>query len=279
MISFIKRKLAKAKQRKTFQEYGTHIDVFQVEGYGKVEFAQWEHPFEKPKAITKSNIEFYKKLASKGGLIIDIGAHGGDTTVPMALAVEKEGLVLGFEPNRFVFKVLEENAALNPSQTNIDAYCLAITEDPGKFEFNYSDASFCNGGFLSEIENQRHNHPYTLEVEGVNLEAFMAEKYPEELKNLDLLKIDAEGYDKEILRTIPNILKDQKPNLMVECYKKLSQEERDELYSVLDQNGYELYRLDNFEDNGEKVRIFKDNMSDEKHFEILGIHKEREFMW
>ena len=238
-----------------------------------------EHPFEKPKTITKENIDFYKKLAKEGSLIIDIGAHGGDTTVPMALAVGKEGLVIGFEPNKYVFKVLEENTALNPALTNIESYCLAITEEPGSFEFNYSDASFCNGGFLSEIENQKHNHPYTLNVNGVNLEHFMQEKYGSVLERLDLLKIDAEGYDKEILKTIPNILTNQKPNLMVECYKKLSKDERDELYDVLDIKGYELYHLDNFEDSGEKIRIHKENILDEKHFEILAIHKDRPFMW
>jgi hypothetical protein len=77
------------------------LKKFRIEGIGKVEYAQWLHPFEKPKQIADSNIKFYKQLTTNGGMIIDIGAHSGDTTVPMALAVGKDGLVLGLEPNKY----------------------------------------------------------------------------------------------------------------------------------------------------------------------------------
>jgi FkbM family methyltransferase len=41
-------------------------------------------------------------------MIIDIGTYTGDTTVPMALAVGKGGIVLGLEPNQYVYKILEK---------------------------------------------------------------------------------------------------------------------------------------------------------------------------
>jgi hypothetical protein len=55
MIDFIKRKIQKLKQKRTFHEYGYDIKTFEVEGIGKVEYAQWLHPFEQPKSITTSN--------------------------------------------------------------------------------------------------------------------------------------------------------------------------------------------------------------------------------
>src|SRR5665647_997591 len=127
MIGYFKRKIAKRHLKTTFSEYGFKIDKFPIDNYGIVEYAQWLHPFQKPTVISGSNILFYQKLSSKGGMIIDIGAHTGDTTVPMALAVGKEGLVLGLEPNKYVFKILEKNADLNVDKTNIIPLCIAAT--------------------------------------------------------------------------------------------------------------------------------------------------------
>lgn len=277
MLHFIKKKLAQRKQaRQGVVEYGSEIRSFEIEGIGMVQFAQWLHPSEKPVKITKAHVDFYRQLARKGAVIVDIGTHTGDTTVPMALAVGKEGLVIGLEPNKYVFKILEENAGLNKDKTNIQAYCFAATKDEGSFVFNYSDASFCNGGFLSEIENQKHNHNYELEVQGRNLQDFLFKNYADRLDMLDLIKIDAEGYDKEILKTLPEILEKYRPNLMIECYKKLTPTERHELYDIVIGYGYKLYYLENFEDDGKKVEISREQMHAQKHFEMMAIHSERQ---
>ncbi|MGB3851210.1 MAG: FkbM family methyltransferase [Tunicatimonas sp.] len=275
MIKYLQEKLAKRARKRTFREYGHRVDELQIPDFGEIDYAQWLHPSVKSTAFTDAHVRFYQQLARPGSMIIDIGAHSGDTTVPMALAVGKQGLVLALEPNRYVFKVLEKNAQLNPTLTNIVPLCYAATEAEGEFSFNYSDASFCNGGFLSQIEKQRHGHPYTLTVKGVNLQTLLQEQYAELLPTLDLIKIDAEGYDKEILKTIPDVLKRHRPNLMVECYKRLSNSERSELYDVITQYGYELFRLENFEATGDRVRVSKDNMNDEKHFEMLALHPKR----
>jgi FkbM family methyltransferase len=274
MLKFIKRKLEKNKLKSTFKEYGYEISEFAIENIGKVEFAQWLHPFEKPKELNYDHVLFYKKLCKQGDLIVDIGAHSGDTTVPMALAVGKEGLVLGIEPNKYVYKILEKNASLNKEKTNIIPLCFAATAEDGNFSFNYSDASFCNGGFLSQIENSAHKHNYELEVVGKNLQNYLLENHTDFLPKCSLVKIDAEGYDKEILKTIPKILNDYKPALMVECFKKLNQKERDELYDVLDNFNYDLFYLEDFEVKSKLKKIEKSNMNDEKHFEILGLHRE-----
>jgi FkbM family methyltransferase len=275
MINYIKRKLQKLRQKKTFLEYGYELKTFDIDSIGKVEYAQWLHPFETPKAITSSNINFYKMLASPGSMIIDIGAHTGDTTVPMALAIGNEGLVLALEPNRYVYKILQKNATLNPGFGNIVPVCFASTKEDGEFVFNYSDASFNNGGFLEAINTRNHHHDYTLKVTGKNLEKYLLQNYTRELEKLALIKIDAEGYDKEILKTLPGILKQYKPNLIIECYKRLNEQERYELFDVVDGFGYNLYRLENFEESGGRELLRKKNMTDYKHFEMLAIHKDK----
>lgn len=273
MIGYIKKKIKRKQLKHTFSEYGFEIKKFHTNLLGDVEYAQWLHPFDKPKEVTDSKISFYKKLCKNGEMIVDIGAHTGDTTVPMACAVGKEGLVLGLEPNKYVYQILEKNSELNKDFTNIVPLCFAAVSEEGVFSFNYSDASFCNGGFLSQIKSKKHKHNYTLDVEGKNLQKYLFENYKDELKKLSLIKIDAEGYDKEILITLPNILEEYRPALMIECYKRLTSDEREELFFIVDDNGYELYYLENFEVFNELKRIHKHNMADEKHFEMLAIHK------
>lgn len=271
MIGYIRRKLEKNRIKKSFKEYGSTINTFQVDGLGAVSYAQWHHPLEQPKEISRASVDFYRKLATPGGLIIDIGAHTGDTTVPMALAVGKEGMVIALEPNGFVFKVLAQNAELNPTLTNIIALPYAATENDGEFEFNYSDASFCNGGFLSAIQNQKHHHPYKLTVQGRNLQRLLLEKYADRLPRLQLLKVDAEGYDKQILKALPEILRRYKPHLMVECYKRLTQKEREELWDVIDGYGYHLHYTDDFEADNFSNKIERAHMMRRKHFDMVCI--------
>lgn len=275
MFNSIIKNLQNRKQKQTFKEFGFEIKKFQIESIGEVEYAQWLHPFEKPQSITKANIEFYEQLCKHGSFIIDIGAHTGDTTVPMALAVGKQGKVLAIEPNQYVFKILQVNSQLNKDCTNIVPLCFAATIEDGEYTFNYSDASFCNGGFLSQIKYKRHKHNYKLNVIGKNLQDYLFNHYKQDLERLSLIKIDAEGYDKEILKTIPKILEQYKPALMIECYKRLNQAERMDLFETVSSHSYQLFHLQNFDKFDKLKRIFRDNMLDYKHFEILALHESK----
>jgi len=273
-MNFIKKAFEKRRLKRTFDEYGFEVKKFHMD-IGEIEYAQWLHPFEKPKQITQANIDFYRKLTTPGGMVVDIGAHTGDTTVPMALAVGNRGLVLGLEPNKYVFKILEKNAELNKDKTNIVPLCFAATKEEGVFSFNYSDASFCNGGFLSEIKNKNHRHNFILDVAGKNLQDFLTKEYSENLSRLSLIKIDAEGYDKEIIKTIPLILNTYTPNMMIECYKRLGNEERFDLFDVVSGLGYKLYYLVNFEDLGQLKLIERSDMLEKEHFEMLAVHQSK----
>lgn len=275
MINYIKELIRVFFIKKTFQEYGFEIKKFQVDDIGEVEYAQWLHPFELPKKISKTDISFYEKICQKGEMIIDVGAHTGDTTVPMAIAVGKTGIVLGIEPNKYVFKILEENANMNKQLTNIVPLCFAATSREGEFTFNYSDASFCNGGFFSELSNKNHHHHHTLEVNGKNLQNFLLNNYAVELDRLSLIKIDAEGYDKEILKTISGILEQYRPTLIVECNINLNNEERNELFDVISIHNYQLFYLENFDSLTELKEVKREDMSVVDHFDIIAFHESK----
>lgn len=264
-------RLLRKKNKNIFREYGYMVKNFHIEGIGNVQYAQWLHPSEKSKTIDSSNIEFFAKISKKGSLLIDIGAHTGDTALPMALAAGINGKVIAFEPNKYVYKILEVNASLNKEHTNIIPLCRAITREDGEFIFNYSDASFCNGGYLSRISNKRHGHNYELQVSGINLERYLMKHYENDLERLSLIKIDAEGYDKEIIKSMPNIIDKYKPNLLIECFKKLNKTERSDLFDTIADHGYTLYAVEDFTSIENIIRLGKKDILGKKQIEILAM--------
>jgi FkbM family methyltransferase len=274
IIDSIKKKIEKLKSKRSLHDYGFQVKSFDLAKEGKVEYARWLHPYEQPKSITQGMVNFFRQYSVSGGLAIDIGAHTGDTTVPMALAIGKQGTVLALEPNPHVYKILQKNSELNKGKTNIIPLCFAATDHDGEFEFNYSDASFCNGGFFQSIKNQKHGHKYVLKVKGKNLEAYLKSKYGNLLSGLSLIKIDAEGYDKEIIKSLKPLLIAYRPNIISECNKNLTAEERDELYDVLDGMNYFIKKLEGFSDEKKPSSINSSSeMMNWQHFDIIAIPK------
>lgn len=270
MLDLFRKKIEKVKSKRSLHDYGFQVNTFDLEQDGKIEYARWLHPYEQPKSITQGMVNFFRLYAKSGGLAIDIGAHTGDTTVPMAVAVGQAGTVLALEPNPHVFSILQINAGLNKGKTNIVPLCFAATDHDGEFEFNYSDASFCNGGFFQSLKNQKHGHKHVLKVTGKNLEAYLKKEYGKILPDLSLIKIDAEGYDKEIIKSLKPLIQTYKPNIISECNKNLTPEERADLFNVLDGLGYSIKKLDGFSDEIEPSSIKNSSeMMNWQHFDLV----------
>src|SRR5690606_23932207 len=119
-----------------------------------------------------------------------------------ALAAGVTGLALGFDPNPLVFKILEKNATLNPGKQRIVPLRYAITTEEESFYYISSEASFANGGISTTLNSRHGKYVYPEKIQGINLQAFLEKNYPGQLHALSFIKVDAEGYDKEILKSI-----------------------------------------------------------------------------
>jgi FkbM family methyltransferase len=223
--------------------YGCEIVTFDLLRDGRVEYAQWLHPAETPKAITQAAVDELRTFLRQGDVAIDIGAHTGDTTVPMALATGVQGLVLALEPNPYVYGVLERNAVLNRDKTNIHALNFAAMPVSGPVEFEYSDAGYCNGGRHEGISKWRHGHAFTLEVHGQNLHDYMRRHFAELIPRVRYVKVDAEGYDLHVLRSIEALLIESRPFVRAEVFGLASPEARQSLVDYLRTLGYHVHRV------------------------------------
>jgi FkbM family methyltransferase len=262
-------RLFRRRPRIGFAEWGYEVRNFSLTSDGVVQYAQWQHPCERVQRITQQEVDGLRQFIRPGDFAIDIGAHTGDTTLPMALAAGSAGCVLALEPNRFVFKVLEANAGLNRDRTHIVPRCLAATAEDGQFVFSYGDASFCNGGMpAGEWNPFRRKYPLT--VQGRNLLHLLKSEFSQWLAKLSYVKVDAEGYDRQILESIAPILRERKPFVRSEVFYKLNRAQRRALFDLLGSCGYQIFRFE----GGDKPQgkpIDREHMSAPRHFDILAV--------
>lgn len=262
-------------EKKVFTEYEFRQVSFTLEDDGVVQYAQWLHPGEFGNEVKQEHVDFFRQYIRPGDFVIDIGANEGDTTVPMALAAGKEGLTLGLEPNPHVFRVLAANAALNPDKTRIVPLNFAATAEDGEFTFGSGDPSYGNGGIVGFTHNKRRNTRYTFQVTGKHLTRYLHAQYADQLPKLTFIKIDTEGYDKEILKSMPDLVTTYRPYLVVECFGPSLPAEKVELFDVIAAHGYSLYWLDDFAP-GAKVRVERSAVAGKQTRNILAIPVEKE---
>lgn len=207
------------------------LTKFNAGRWGEVAFHQWEHPLERVKEFLESLLDGWAKWIKPGNVCVDIGAHTGDTAVPMAVVMRGTGRVWAFEPNQHVFGVLALNAMLHPTICPIP---LAIMPKAGQYTFHYSDPAFCNGGYAegTAAGPQGCHHTIPLTVQGMPL--------CDILSRPDFIKIDAEGFDAEILESIVTRLPfDCRPTIMAECFPALTDAERLRLWQAVP-SGYTI---------------------------------------
>jgi FkbM family methyltransferase len=223
--------------------YGTEVVTVDLPGEGPVRLARWRHPRETPKTVDQAVVDHLRTFLAPGDVVIDVGAHTGDTTVPLALAVGPGGLVLALEPNPYVFACLQENAGLNPARTRIEPLPWAATREDGPVVFHYSDAGYCNGGRHDAVSWWRHNHGFALTVEGRNLQRYVDGR-PELAGRIRYVKVDAEGHDLAVLQSLAPLIARERPFLRAEVYRHSPAPARHALVAFLRQQRYAVHRVE-----------------------------------
>ena len=160
----------------------------------------------------KNFSEFAEKISEfipDGSEVIDIGAYDGDTSLPLALLAGKNGRCINFECGP-AWHRLQINAGLNKF-LNMENYNYAVSNHDGIDLFNYQHDV---GGSKYKTDHVG-TYPLKRFVRTIELQKFLDTL---NLKNLNFVKLDTEGFDVPILFFMQKYIDQFRPIIHIEWF-------------------------------------------------------------
>jgi len=241
-------------------------------------WAQWQHPKARNLNPDLNSIAYFRTILKDGDVCIDIGAHVGDTTLAPALVLGKKGLVIALEPNPGTFSVLQKNVEFNRDKVNIHAINAAAMEQPGTYTFKYGDPGLFNGGAQDGISRWRHAAAFEVQVEGINLPDYMRTHLPGSESRVRFIKMDTEGHDFAVFRSLRPIVERCRPILECEINRNMQDADREGLLDALIGLDYQVFRLDLDVPSAQRTEITRENRASlprQQTFDILAVPREK----
>lgn len=161
--------------------------------------------------------KIFSQEISRGMTIVDIGANLGYYALLEASIIGEEGQVYALEPVRKNFDILIKNIAVN-GYKNVKAYCKAVSSKSGTSTIALTDES--NWGSMLDMKAETTSDymkqkMYTLTrqviaVDTVSLDDFLDQ---EGINQINVIRMDIEGYEVEAIKGMLNTLKNTQPPL------------------------------------------------------------------
>lgn len=170
-------------------------------------------------------------------IVVDVGAHKGTYTLLAATKVGHKGRVIAFEPDQRTFEFLNKAIKYN-GFTNISTYNMAVLDKEGTSKL------LTNGVISVRLDLKNEAKTDGLNVKTISLGEFLNEK---KINHIDILKIDAEGSEKQILSGLLDISVDM---IFCELHKDMlpnGTNDIAEIYNNLVDKGMYVYSLSQVE--------------------------------
>lgn len=167
-------------------------------------------------------------ISKTDDVMIDVGAHIGIYSIPIAIQVGESGKVLAFEPNPKNAMILRKNIELNKLK-NIIMFEKAVSN-----KNQTSNLALSDDPMLSMIVDNAEEK--NVEIECVTLDSIY-EKL--KLEKIDWLKIDAEGSEIKVIEGAKSLLEKFHPKIIIEVRK----ENETKLKELLNQGKYNVKYL------------------------------------
>lgn len=191
-------------------------------------------------------VNAYRRLLKPGDTVLDIGANIGAHTLPLARCVSPAGKVIAFEPTAYAYNKLRQNVSLNPPLAGLiqaEQIMLVDSEETQVKPQLYSSWQIHNA-----VANTHPKHGGRLmDTTGacnMTLDRFVAEH---KLGDISLIKMDVDGHECQVLRGARELLRRDKPILLMEIMPYGLEEagaSLDEFLAIVSAHGYKLYELD-----------------------------------
>lgn len=183
-------------------------------------------------------VTLFKEILTPDSNVVEVGSNIGMHAVPLAKFIP-QGRLICFEPQRIIFQQLCCNLALN-NLTNVETYRMGVSNSQGKQWIESSDysESWNYGSFSLDkgfsTEGEFEGKVSQDEIEIVNLDHFSP---VQRLNRLDLLKIDAEGFDIAVLEGARKTIAHFNPYIFIEIHA----DSFENTLKAIEKLGYQAY--------------------------------------
>lgn len=190
-------------------------------------------------SFENENIDLLNKILSNGMNVIDVGANIGLYSLLFGKKIGDKGKVFSFEPSPEAFYRLKQNVNLNQLK-NIKIYNIGLSDRITKSKFYLcEDDAYNSLGTkpMMPIINE-------IEIELTTIDEFLKK---ENIKNIDLIKIDTEGADYLILKGAEKLLESEKAPILFCEYNRAVEggflHKTEDMYYFLVKMGYEIFEI------------------------------------
>lgn len=181
--------------------------------------------------LPRDDEQFLGNFLSPGMTYVDVGANIGTTTLAAAQAVGATGRVIAFEPHPATFRDLTDNVALNPElASRITLVSSAVGESTGS-------------AGISDLVANDVNH---IDSAGIPVPMTTLDDALAGTPKIDLLKIDVEGYERNVLQGATRTLTKTDAVYFESCEENFGHfgYSVDDLFDLLATSGFTCYAVD-----------------------------------
>lgn len=183
-----------------------------------------------------------RKLKSDD-VILDIGGNIGSFCLPMSKLLSSEGKMIVFEPSSYAFNKLKVNVGLNEKyQRRIELVQAFVTNKENE---SLPDKIYASWNIHSKERHNNHQGVLTT-TEGaisVTIDGFVQMT---ELKRLNWIKIDVDGYEHKVISGAVKTIEKYRPGIFMELCEYSLKEQNSSVESIVQlvgSFGYEFVGL------------------------------------
>jgi methyltransferase, FkbM family len=195
----------------------------------------------------KENFDLIQNIAQKDWTVIDVGANIGLYTLLFSKLIGPKGAVYSFEPSDEAFFRLQQNIKLNNLE-NVSVHKMGVAEKAGIKEFHITSDDAYNSLGITPMKE-------VIEIKNINIvtiDDFIKEN---NIKRVNILKIDTEGADYLVLKGAFSLLSDKNAPIVLCEFNNVVRDgydfELDSIIKLLTSHSYQLYEITN-----KKFKIF-----------------------
>ena len=158
-------------------------------------------------------VQIIKEVLKPGMTVIDCGSNIGFYPLLESRILNGKGVIYAVEPDIRNYRILEKNACIQPSYTEIKTFNIALSNNSGSHKMFVAERSNLNKliSTSNDYFPDRHNVNEIVDVKTMSIDDFCSEQKI----SADFIRMDIEGFEVEVFQGMKETFRNAKSGFMV----------------------------------------------------------------